>query len=182
MKKRLLNISLITLLALSLIILGPITAFAAISPNSPAGGVYIVPDQKIYNSAAYCTYNDTTFTVEVLMEDFTGVAGYQFKITYNSTLLALDSWTFDTDVANPMSPTQMAPDSGDRVDTDVSSAGTVQLATVWKSGVSTYTYAGNATAAELVFRIIYCPEQLLGDPAPDNTVSTALTFDTGNTR
>ena len=66
-------------------------AEAAISPNSPAGGVYVVPSQKIYTATTYCLYNETTFTVEVDMANFTGVGGYQLRIDYNSTLLSLHS-------------------------------------------------------------------------------------------
>ena len=90
---------------------------------------------------------DDTVTVNITITNIQNCAGYMFKIDYNSTLLALDSWTFDT--GTPLSPTQVAPASGDRVDTDASFAGSVQLATVWKTGQPTYN--GSGLAAQLTF-------------------------------
>jgi hypothetical protein len=177
--KRLVNISLITLLALSMImVLGPITTRAAISPNSPADAVYLVPDQNIFSSGTYCTYNNTEFTVTVIFDNVTGIAGFQIVIDYNSTLLQNSTWTFDT--GTPMTSSQVAPAPAGRLDTDKTVAGKIQLATVWTTA-SPWSFTGNATAAEINFKIIYCPPQNIF-PAPDVTVSCILDNDPTGTK
>ena len=172
--KKLLNISLITLLAVStLVMLGPMPVGAATNADS----IEIIPSSVLKESTVACYWLGSTFDVEVYITNILDCAGFQFKIDYNSTLLALDSWTFDT--GTPLSPTQIAPASGDRVDTDMSVAGSVQLATVWKAGIATYN--GSGTAAKLTFQIIYCPPMpppaTPPDPAKENIASCDLAFD-----
>ncbi len=90
-----------------------------------------------------------TVTATVTITNITDCAGYQLWIDYESIILEMASWTFDTDPANPLSPTQVAPDPNDRVDVDQSVPGSVKVATVWSFGVP--TYSGSGVAAEITF-------------------------------
>ncbi len=173
---------LIALLSLGTIMLAPTRVSASVSPYSPSEAISINPSSKIYESATYCTYNNTEFTVEVLITNITGCAGYQFQVDYNSTLLSLDSWTFDTDPDNPLSPTQMAPSEAGRVDTDILVAGSIKLATVWKSGQPIYTYSGDSVAARITFKIVYCPPQVVMEPQVNTTVWSNISFNQAWTR
>jgi hypothetical protein len=167
--KRLVNISLITLLTISIVaILGPTTVVA----DNPPVASYIVPAAVIKDATSVCQYNGTTFTVEVIGENFEGVGGFQIVVTYNSTLLAVTD--VDLDTGTPMSSSQMAPAVDDRTDTDNSVSGTVQIATSWKAATPLYSDSGNSTMAEITFMIIYCPSPRPIAPAPPLTVSCVL--------
>jgi hypothetical protein len=136
---------------------------AGISAYSPAGSIALDPPiASIY-------VNGTITTVSVIITNITDCAGYQFWIDYDSTILTLNSWTFDTDPANPMSPTQMAPASSDRLDNDCSVPGSVKIATVAKTGIPRYSYEGSSVAAEIRFQAI-------------STGDVFLMFDRGWTR
>lgn len=93
-----------------------------------------------------------TVTVTITITNINDCAGYQLYIDYNAAVLEYVGYTFDTDPSNPLSPTQMAPASADRVDLDVSVSGSVKLVTVWKA--ATPTYSGSGVAAEITFQAL----------------------------
>lgn len=89
-------------------------------------------------------------TINVTITNITDCAGFNFWIFYDSTVLNFTSSTFDTDNANPLSPTQIVPNASDRVDTDSSTDGNVRLAVVWKFP-GPVGYNGSGLAAQLTF-------------------------------
>lgn len=126
---------------------GPIWS-AGISIYSPAGSIALDPPTAIVHVGQ-------TITVSVIITNITDCAGYMMKIYYNPTILQYwFLYTFDTDPANPMSPTQMAPDSMDRIDGDASLPGSIRIITVWKAGVPRYSYAGSSVAAKITFKAL----------------------------
>jgi hypothetical protein len=143
-----------------------------------AQAISVSPSEKKYVTNLECFHNNTEFSVDLVITNITECAGYQFKFDYNSTLLAVVNKTLDTDPANPLSPTQMAPLPNQRLKTDMSTLGSVRLAIVWRAGVPVYTYSGDSVAARITFRIIYCPPQ----NEMNNTVSCVLAFDPAWTR
>jgi PKD repeat protein len=147
--------------------------YAIIYPlGRTAQDISISPPEKKYVASVepLNRFNNTEFAVDVVITNVTDCAGYQFKVDYNSTFLSVVSRTFDTDPANPLSPTQMAPVLGDRLDSYLSTPGHLQMATVWKAEVPTYTYVGDSVAARITFKITY-------SPAANNTISSNLAFD-----
>ena len=183
-RKKLLNTFLIAMLAMSMIaILGPLIVSAGVSPYSPADKISILNSPPPYETDVECQYNETEFTVEVYVHNITDCAGYQVYVNYNDTLLEPVPYMtvpytvpkIDTDPANPMTETQIAPLPDQRIDTDFSVVGTVKFSVVWKLGVATYN--GSGVAAEITFKIIFCPEQIVAEPQQNNTVSCDLAFD-----
>ena len=152
---------------------------AEISPYSPADAISILPPQRIYESDVECYYNETEFTVQVYITNVTDCAGYDFVLYYNKTLLEVTEILIDTGA--PLSPTQIAPEDIGRVETDVSEPGIVRHSVCWKwkypNETLVPTYNGSGVAAQLTFKIIYCPPQIVADPQQNNTVSSDLTFD-----
>jgi hypothetical protein len=155
---------------------------AGIGLGDPRGIIKIVPSSVVgfCPSDLYPGPNNTKFDVEVIIGNITNCVGYGFRINYNSTLLKLDSWIFDTDPANPMSPTQIAPSPFDRIETISSTPpGSVQLATVWKyPGPEPYNCTVDSVAARLTFQIVQIPPPLIGE---NNTVSTLIALERTHT-
>ncbi len=118
-----------------------------ISIYSPAGSIGLVPS----NVTLY--YVGQTITVIVAITNITDCAGYQLRINYNSTLLQCDPWydfTFDT--GSPLSPTQVAPASNNRIDQVAPLPGSKRMSTIWRAGVP--TYSGNGVVAKITFKAL----------------------------
>jgi PKD repeat protein len=172
MKKiKLLNTFLIVTLLVTMI-----TVFAPSVSAAPGQEISVIPPEKIYSTDIPCHFNGTTFDVDIYITNVTGLGTYDFWLYYNASLLEVTQVLIDTDPANPLTETQVAPAASDRVDTDVSVSGIVKMDIVWKAGVPTYT--GSGVCARITFKIIYCPPQITADPQENNTVSCDLAFDT----
>jgi hypothetical protein len=145
LRKSFSNIKWKCMLYLPLILL--LTASMALTNVSASpGDPYISVDPP---KAQILAINQTV-AVDINITDIIGMGAYDFWLYYNDTLLEVTQVLIDTDPANPLTETQVAPAASDRVDTDVSVSGIVRYSIVWKAGVPTYT--GNGTAARITFK------------------------------
>jgi len=111
---------------------------------SPDGPISVTPPK-----AQILAINQTV-AVDIYITNVTGMGAYDFWLYYNATILDVTQVLIDTDPANPLTATQVAPAASDRVDTDASVPGILRYSIVWKAGVPTYT--GNGTAARITFK------------------------------
>lgn len=165
--KRLLSISIVAMLIVSMV---PLLSPSVGAAGRTADSVYIAPSEKKYSSDTECTYNGTTFTVELKVANVQELYGYDYFIGYNSTLLELVS-------TSVIGTGQVVPSSTSQYSWfDTSAAGTVKGAVGFLSVLGAPSFNGTGTMLWMTFKIIYCPEQLtsMTPPAPNNTVSCAL--------
>ena len=144
-------ISLTLLILLALPILPRVSVSAGESPYSPADAISVEPAMALILEIGQ------TVTVNITITNITDCAGYMFKLDYNSSILEVvpkstfpyHNVTLDTDPANPLTPSQMAPFPAGRLDTDRSVLGSIKFSTVWLVGVPTYN--GSGVAAQITF-------------------------------
>jgi len=168
-----------SIILLAMLVIG---MFAVIGGVSAAGlpYVYAWPASIKYQSATYCTYNNTLFTVEVKVANVTDCYGVDFWLTYNSTLIIKNG---GVNIAGPFASGNppIRPDPilypGGYVLTDLSVAGTVKVSLTFVGAAGAPSFNGTGTVCAITFKIIYCPTQIINDPQINNTVSCALAFD-----
>jgi len=163
--KQYLNLALIAMLVVSIVPLFTLSVSAY-----TADRVYIDPASKIYVSDTYCTYNGTTFTLELKVDNVQQLYGYDVAIDYNATLLELVSTSVTgTGQVVPSNPSQYG-------FLEVNSPGKVRGAVGFYSTLGAPSFNGSGTLEWMTFKIIYCPTQKtsMTPPAPNNTVSCAM--------
>jgi hypothetical protein len=147
---------------LSVILMLPILSSTLVIAEDGLPYLFTYPDEVIYIGVEPCEYNNTLFTIEVVVANVTDCQGVDFWLTYNSTLLSKEgSADFDGPFASgnpPISDWGMGGDS--------SVPGTVKVSWAWTVDPP---FNGTGTVCAITFKIIYCPPQ-------NNTVSCDLAF------
>ena len=152
----------------------------AIYKLSQAPYLYVWPSEKKFETDIECEFNNTEFTVEVVVNNVTDCYGVDFWMTYNSTLLSklgLVDVHGPFDSGNPPIRPDPVTYPGGYVLTDISIPGTVRVSFTFVGALGAPSFNGTGTVCSIKFKIIYCPPQIVGEPPQNNTVSCDLAFD-----
>jgi len=171
--KRVLSTSITAMLVISML--------AMLAPSvsaSPTPILYFDPDPKALASSTPCYYNNTYFTLQVKINETTmDLTGVDIRFTYNQTLLQYTNYTVDG--PNQVFP---APGNGTRYFTDSSVPGDCYLSLVMgQTPVLLFDAYANQTVVWITFKVVFCPEQIIGLPITDNEVNCTLDWDEGVT-
>ncbi|MDH5788460.1 MAG: hypothetical protein OEZ40_09245 [Candidatus Bathyarchaeota archaeon] len=157
----------ITGIMLTLLLTGMLTLAFNIQPSmaEPLPVVCVEPPTNTYVTDVYCLYNGTEFTVEVKVYNVTGLCGYDVWVGYNSILLQKTGLYVRG--AGQVVPVDLA----QYWFWDYSVSGMVKCGVAFIQSEGAVPFDGSGTLCWIKFKIIYCPEQLIGE---DNTVNSTL--------
>ena len=148
---------------LLVILILPILSSTPVKAEDGLPYLFTHPDEVIYIGVEPCEYDETLFTLEVVVANVTDCKGVGFWLNYNSTLLSKEGYI---DFAGPFDSGNppLSPWGGG---SDHSIPGTLKVTVAWSMAPP---FNGTGTVCAITFKIIHCPPQ-------NNTVSCDLAFD-----
>ncbi len=148
----------ISAIALTTLLISMLSVAVNIQPAKPQvfQTIYVAPPENIFYSST--TTVNTTFTISVAIKDASNVAGIQFRLEWNNTLLNCESFTLPS--GHFMDPLGKETSAGNLwIIKKIKGAGYIEYAVAYYSlaaakGLGTVPRSGSGALAELTMKIV----------------------------